>query len=201
MSKKRAIAKSPRQQESEYVRLVDEWLAAHGITWELFGTGSMNTAAIGWWDKSTPKWAQEVMHDTYSAVFKRTTPAARELKVLAFNQSAAHSRSERERCASSLPVRGGARNCACDVRHGQTVVHSRTCPQNPRQDEAPSTYDILACLTKFDPGAFTDFCSDFGYDTDSRRAERVYFAVQEEWRRVLAFFSTEELAELSEIAS
>ena len=33
-----------------------------------------------------------------------------------------------------------------------------------------SAYDLLACITKSDPGNFRDFCSDFGYDTDSRKA-------------------------------
>lgn len=34
----------------------------------------------------------------------------------------------------------------------------------------PTMYDVLTCLTKYDPDTFEDFCSEFGYDTDSRRA-------------------------------
>ena len=63
-----------------------------------------------------------------------------------------------------------------------------------------SAYDVLACLTKSDPGTFEEFCSDYGYDSDSRRAEQTYQAVREEWRKVQAFFSAQELAELQEIA-
>lgn len=60
-------------------------------------------------------------------------------------------------------------------------------------------YDVLACITKSDPGTFDDFCSEFGYDTDSRKAEQVYYAVVKEWRNVERFFTTDELTELQEI--
>lgn len=64
----------------------------------------------------------------------------------------------------------------------------------------PSAYDLLACLQKSDPGSFKDFCGDFGYDTDSRKAERVYEAVRAEWFKMNDFFTDAELTELQEIA-
>lgn len=45
-------------------------------------------------------------------------------------------------------------------------------------------YDVLACLTKGDVGSFEDFCADYGYDEDSRTAERTYEAVCKEWAGV-----------------
>lgn len=45
----------------------------------------------------------------------------------------------------------------------------------------PSSYDLLACLTKYDPGTFEDFCNEFGYDTDSKKAEKIYKAVVNEY--------------------
>jgi hypothetical protein len=60
-------------------------------------------------------------------------------------------------------------------------------------------YDVIACITKNDPGSFEDFCSDFGYDTDSKQAEATYWAVVKEFRNVKKFFTDEELAELQEI--
>lgn len=63
----------------------------------------------------------------------------------------------------------------------------------------PSAYDVLACLTHYDPGTFADFCGDFGYDTDSTKAERVYFAVQQEWEGLRRLFTTEQLEQLQEI--
>lgn len=63
----------------------------------------------------------------------------------------------------------------------------------------PSVYDVLACLTKYDPGIFEDFCSDYGYDEDSRAAERVYFAVQKEYTQLARLFTPEQMEELAEI--
>lgn len=63
----------------------------------------------------------------------------------------------------------------------------------------PSVYDVLACLSKCDPGTFEDFCSDYGYDEDSRTAERVYFAVQKEYTQLARLFTPEQMEELAEI--
>lgn len=65
--------------------------------------------------------------------------------------------------------------------------------------EAPSEYDVLACLTKYDPNSFEDFCSDFGYDSDSRRAEKTYKAVCKEWENITKLFTSEEIEQLQEI--
>lgn len=54
--------------------------------------------------------------------------------------------------------------------------------------DKPTAYDILACLTKYDPGTLEDFCSDYGYDEDSRKAESTYKAVCKEWRNVERVF-------------
>lgn len=62
----------------------------------------------------------------------------------------------------------------------------------------PTAYDILTCLTKYDVGTFENFCGDFGYDTDSRSAERIYKSVCEEWKAVDRLFS-DVIDELQEI--
>lgn len=59
--------------------------------------------------------------------------------------------------------------------------------------EEPTFYDVLACLTKYDPGSFEDFCSEFGYDTDSRKAEKTYKAVCKEFAAVERLFLEEEV--------
>lgn len=63
----------------------------------------------------------------------------------------------------------------------------------------PSVYDVLACLQKYDPGTFEDFCSDYGYDEDSRTAERIYFAAQKEYTQLARLFTPEQLEELAGI--
>jgi len=64
---------------------------------------------------------------------------------------------------------------------------------------APTAYDVLTCLTKSDPGTFENFCDDFGYDTDSRSAEKTYKAVVNEWQNIQALFTDAEIEQLQEI--
>jgi hypothetical protein len=64
---------------------------------------------------------------------------------------------------------------------------------------APSEYSVLACLTKYDPGSFEDFCIEFGYDLDSKTAERIYNAVVKEWQNVCMLWNDDEIEELREI--
>jgi hypothetical protein len=64
----------------------------------------------------------------------------------------------------------------------------------------PTGYDLLSAITKYDPGSLENFCSDFGYDTDSRKAEETYRAVLKEWAKVRKFFTEAELEQLQEIA-
>ena len=69
-----------------------------------------------------------------------------------------------------------------------------------KQKEArPTCYDVIACLTKYDPGTFDDFCAEFGYDEDSRTAERIYIAVQKEFANLKHIFDPEQLEAMQEI--
>jgi hypothetical protein len=70
----------------------------------------------------------------------------------------------------------------------------------PKEDaKEPTMYDVLTCLTKYDPGTFEDFCGDYGYDEDSRRAEKTYHAVVKEFEGMQRLFTSEELEILAEI--
>lgn len=64
--------------------------------------------------------------------------------------------------------------------------------------KTPTMYDVLACLQKYDLGSFEDFCHEYGYDEDSRRAERTYKAVCREYAAVERLFGDcmDELQEL-----
>lgn len=77
---------------------------------------------------------------------------------------------------------------------GQSTNDSTSDGGNP-----PTAYDALACLTKYDPGTFENFCGDFGYDEDSRKAFKTYKAVKREWENVAKLFSTEQIELLQEI--
>jgi len=88
-------------------------------------------------------------------------------------------------------------NSYADEEHNAKDVFQR--PKNDRKRHAPTPYDVLACITKNDPGTFENFCGDFGYDEDSRKAEATYRAVVAEWQKVAKFFTAEELAEVQEV--
>jgi hypothetical protein len=68
-----------------------------------------------------------------------------------------------------------------------------------KTNTAPTAYDVLACLTNYDPGDFANFCASYGYDEDSRKAEKIYKAVLKEWAGVERLFSDviEELQEIN----
>jgi hypothetical protein len=88
-------------------------------------------------------------------------------------------------------VRDGGR---FSLQFGQSIKESTGGGGNP-----PTEYDVLTCLTKYDPETFENFCSEFGYDEDSRKAEKTYKAVVKEWEKVSRFFTSEELEILQEI--
>ena len=71
--------------------------------------------------------------------------------------------------------------------------------RDKQNGEAPKPYDVLAAIQKYDPGTFENFCGDFGYDNDSRTAEKTYMLVVKEWEKVCNFFTPEELEELQEV--
>lgn len=72
---------------------------------------------------------------------------------------------------------------------------------NTEKHKKPSQYDVLSCLTSSDPGSFEDFCMNYGYDEDSRKAESIYFAVQKEFSGICKVLnhSEELLQQLQEI--
>ena len=71
--------------------------------------------------------------------------------------------------------------------------------EEKKAEATPSAYDILACMTKYDPGTFENFCSEFGYNEDSRTAKKIYFAAQKEYTQLARLFTSEQMEELQEI--
>jgi hypothetical protein len=72
--------------------------------------------------------------------------------------------------------------------------------QENEKFEGPSAYAILCGLSKDDPESFEDFCRNFGYDTDSRKAEKIYKVVQKEFNDLCTLFNEEEMDMLREVA-
>ena len=67
--------------------------------------------------------------------------------------------------------------------------------------ETPSAYDVLACISGdvHCPDTFADFCSEYGYDEDSRAAHATFKRCTAFARRLRAFFTEKEIEGLSEI--
>lgn len=86
-------------------------------------------------------------------------------------------------------------------RMGETVFkYSDRRIINGSRQCTPVAYDLLACIQKSDVDTFENFCAEFGYDTDSRRAFDTFEAVQKEWRKIQKFFKVEEIEALQEMA-
>lgn len=79
------------------------------------------------------------------------------------------------------------------------IVEAQKALKAKKAKAVPTVYSVLACLIKYDPGTFEDFCWEFGYDEDSRTAEKIYFAVQKEYTQLSKLFTAEEMEELAEI--
>jgi len=65
---------------------------------------------------------------------------------------------------------------------------------NPK---APSMYDVLSCLQKYDVGSFEDFCSEFGYNSETiseyKRINKLYDSVCEEYEWFSSLFDDGEI--------
>lgn len=68
-----------------------------------------------------------------------------------------------------------------------------------REPVVPNAYEVLAALTKYDPESFENFCDEYGHDKDSRRIEKMYKAVQDEWDNICKLYTDEEIELLKEI--
>lgn len=86
-----------------------------------------------------------------------------------------------------------------DGKEGEIIsFYSGTWDIN-KNYKIPSSYDILTCLEKYEVGSFEDFCSNFDYDTDSRKAEGIYKAVLNEYTQLCTLYSDKELEKMQEI--
>lgn len=87
----------------------------------------------------------------------------------------------------------GARHFACRIHSTSRNFPMRiTFSQGSAFKEDPTLEDILQCLHSdfagFDPSVpFEDWADDYGYDTDSRKAERIYNTIDKQRTDFLRF--------------
>ena len=63
----------------------------------------------------------------------------------------------------------------------------------------PTAYCILASLQKYEFENFQDFCDQYGFNNDSIKALKTYNNVVDEYKKVVYFFSDQEIEELQKI--
>lgn len=74
---------------------------------------------------------------------------------------------------------------------------------NTDRGTKPNTYDVLACITKADPGSFENFVDEYGYTFETweemQQIRRIYNAVRREYNSICRCFTGEQIEELREI--
>lgn len=167
---------------NEYQKQALDFLAKTNTTFEckFLRNGSMT------WDKDGEK------RDIYQITIKRGNRSY----TTEFGQSLSKSLKYvdpyvkgREYTATGASLKGGYK--VTNLRYLNECKQVKGTP--------PTEYDFLASVTEYNPGTFEDFCGEFGYDEDSRTAERTYKAVLDEWLRISSMYSDSELQELAEI--
>lgn len=96
----------------------------------------------------------------------------------------------------SITLTRGAKSYTFD--YGDSIDNTRKHRHGERYTQ-PNAYDILACLTKYEPADnIDDFASEYGYEKIGETI-RVYEAVKKEWSGVSSLFNEEELEIMREI--
>jgi hypothetical protein len=83
-----------------------------------------------------------------------------------------------------------------------TMFHKRNVSRELKSLKAnakPTEYDVLACVEKYSYDSFSDFCSEFGFSTDSISARERFLACGEEYTGLRRIFTDEQMEKLREI--
>ena len=75
----------------------------------------------------------------------------------------------------------------------------RDSSTNPQGRVSPTDYDILCCLDATNPVTFEDWCSSWGYSTDSIKTFELYKEVCKEFEGLKRLYTAKELDMLSKI--
>jgi hypothetical protein len=133
------------------------------------------------------------IRDIYSCTLTRG------LKSYTFNfgQSMAYSIHYQDKCTKEIYMCDGTR---VDHKKKRTRNFLISCCYELRdRRKAPTSYDILSCLEKYDPESFNDFCDNYGYDNDSISAHKIYESVKDQYQNLCVLFNDEEMDMLAEI--
>jgi hypothetical protein len=89
----------------------------------------------------------------------------------------------------------GSTHWRCVFKRGKSRL---TIPfsMGPAHTREPEAADVLDCLASDSAGyenaqSFEDWCAEYGYDTDSRKAERIYRTCEAQADKLKAFLGPE----------
>ena len=71
--------------------------------------------------------------------------------------------------------------------------------RNTKANAIPTEYDILSCVEKYSYDSFSDFCSEFGYSTDSISTRETFLACDEEYAGLRRIFTEEQMEKMRAI--
>lgn len=101
------------------------------------------------------------------------------------------------------------RNFHCKLNRG-LIGFSQWYSQGAAHTREPSITDLVSCLIrdlptsetgKFIESEFSEWCDDFGYDDDSRQAEKIYLACLNSLAFVRNLFTGDELSDLIDLVN
>jgi hypothetical protein len=90
-----------------------------------------------------------------------------------------------------------------DKKYYMAKFGQSTSQSNGHGTKAPTAYDLLASITKHDPGTLEEFCSESGYNYESKQetliAKQTYKGVCLEYAALQRLFTAEQLELMQEI--
>jgi hypothetical protein len=191
--------------ESTYTKQAAEFLAQHSITFSVMLVGDdcpnfcddarkhLDMDQLNTFPRRT-----HIHGKHYLVTFKREHTAGQTSRTQSITMDFWNSYAdEQHNWALKNRIKGMA-SISCESYKVQDMIKAEL--QKGKERFEPTPYDVLACLQKNHPGTFEDFAADYGYDTDSRRAMQTYEAVLQEWGKVSAFFSSNEIEQMQEIS-
>lgn len=92
-------------------------------------------------------------------------------------------------------------DCPCSTPSRRLAFDFWGSLNDAEKGEDPSAYDVLTCIGPdlYCPETFADFCSEYGYEEDSRKALQTFSRADRFARRLRSFFTEEEQKALAEI--
>lgn len=142
----------------------------------------------------------ETKYDKQARKFLKSTGATLSLKLIAHDKYFPNDEATRDIYQVTLTRAGRGftftfgQSLANSQKYHDTASNCRRIPGKP-----PTNYEVLSSLDPYVPETFEEFAGDYGYDPDSRAAEKTYNEMQRHKMNLERLFTNEELELLANI--